>query len=64
MPNIKAPMETSAIKQNQSDPIDNIMNQYRDAGDARRLEMFLFYRELRDRFDSIEREETHLQNGN
>jgi len=37
------------------DPVERIMMDYRNAGEDRRLDLFLAYRDLRDRFREIER---------
>lgn len=37
------------------DPVERIMKDYRNAGEDQRLDLFLVYRDLRDRFREIER---------
>lgn len=39
------------------DPVERILKDYRNAGEDQRLDLFLAYRDLRDRFREIEREE-------
>jgi hypothetical protein len=36
------------------DPVERLVKEYRDADDDCRLELFLMYRDLRDRFRAIE----------
>jgi hypothetical protein len=38
-------------------PVECILKDYRNAGEEHRLDLFLSYRDLRDRFRDIEREE-------
>jgi|GEM_PF-5351191 len=38
------------------DPVERIVKDYRNAGEEHRLDLFLAYRDLRDRFREIERE--------
>lgn len=37
------------------DPVERILKDYRIAGEEHRLDLFLAYRDLRDRFREIER---------
>ena len=37
------------------DTFERILNEYEDAGEGYRLDLFLAYRDLRDRFREIER---------
>ncbi|NNF83612.1 MAG: hypothetical protein HKM29_00470 [Deltaproteobacteria bacterium] len=39
------------------DPVEHILKDYRKAGEEHRLDLFLSYRDLRDKFREIEREE-------
>ncbi len=39
--------------------IEKVLDEYRDGDDSKRLSLFLAYRELRDRFNSIEQESPH-----
>ncbi len=39
--------------------IEKVLDEYRDGDDSKRLSLFLAYRELRDRFNSIEQESSH-----
>ncbi len=36
------------------DPVERILKDYRNAGEEHRMELFLAYRDLRDRFREIE----------
>lgn len=38
------------------DPVERILKDYRNSGEEHRLDLFLAYRDLRDRFREIERE--------
>jgi len=38
------------------DPVDRILKDYRNAGEEHRLDLYLEYRDLRDRFREIEGE--------
>jgi len=40
------------------DPVECKLKDYRNAGEEHRLDLFLAYRDLRDRFRGIEREES------
>jgi hypothetical protein len=40
------------------DPVERILKDYRNAGEEHRLDLFLAYRDLRDRFREIEGEES------
>ena len=40
------------------DPVERILKDYRNTGEEHRLDLFLAYRDLRDRFREIEREES------
>lgn len=40
------------------DPVECILKDYRNAGEEHRLDLFLAYRDLRDRFRETEREES------
>ena len=39
------------------DPVERILKDYRNTGEEHRLDLFLSYRDLRDQFREIEREE-------
>ncbi len=39
--------------------IENVLDEYRNGDDSKRLSLFLAYRELRDHFNRIEQESTH-----
>lgn len=39
--------------------IETVLQEYRDGDEAKRLSLFLAYRELRDRFEDIEQESSH-----
>jgi len=42
------------------DPVERILKNYRNAGEEHRLDLFLAYRDLRDRFREIEGESTKV----
>ncbi len=39
--------------------IENVLEEYRNGDESKRLSLFLAYRELRDHFNRIEQESTH-----
>ncbi|MDH3237379.1 MAG: hypothetical protein OEM42_01105 [Deltaproteobacteria bacterium] len=45
------------------DPVERILKDYRIGGEEHRLDLFLAYRDLRDRFQEIEREESSTPAG-